>query len=90
MGKRSIPKKSDVLSASEIGQYLYCSYAWFLQRCGYEPVSPFLESGKQSHIRMGNTIDSLGVKTRRARWYAITGLVIVCIAVLLVLFEVVL
>jgi hypothetical protein len=88
MGKQQLSKKTDVLSASEIGQYQYCSYAWFLHRCGYEPESPFLEPGKQAHVALGNTISGFDVKMRHARWCAILGLVVLCAAFLLLLFGV--
>jgi CRISPR/Cas system-associated exonuclease Cas4 (RecB family) len=90
MGKRSLVKKTDVLSASEIGQYMYCSCAWQLQRCGYEPESPFLESGKQVHVALGNTIDGFEAKMLYSRWYALLGFVVLCVAFLLVLFGVIL
>jgi hypothetical protein len=87
MGKRKVMKKSDVLTASEIGQYHYCSCAWLLQRCGYEPESPYLESGKQIHVALGDTIDGLETKIRFARWYAILGLLVLCVAILLIVME---
>jgi len=90
MGKQKVLKKSDVLTASEIGQYHYCSYAWLLQRCGYEPESPYLESGKQIHVTLGDTIDGLETKIRFARWYAILGLLVLCIAILLIIREAIL
>lgn len=90
MGKRVVSKKTDVLSASEIGHYIYCSHAWFLQRCGYKAESPFLEQGKQAHITLGDTIDSLDVKMRYSRWYLLLGLAVLCIAFLLLLFGVIL
>ncbi|MCJ7697935.1 MAG: hypothetical protein MUO73_06365 [Thermoplasmata archaeon] len=90
MGKRSLLKKTDVLSASEIGQYIYCSCAWQLHRCGYEPESPFLESGKQVHVAMGNKIDGLEGKMRYSRLLVLLGFVMLCVAFLLVLFGVIL
>lgn len=90
MGKRVSLKKTDVLSASEIGQYRYCSYAWWLQRCGYKPESPFLDSGKHVHVALGDTIDGFDVKLRYSRWYALLGSVVLCVAFLLVFFEVIL
>ena len=89
MGKQVSFKKIDVLSASEIGQYRYCSYAWWLQRHGYEPESPDLESGKLVHTALGNTIDGFEVKLRNSRWYALLGFVVLCVAFLLVFFEVI-
>ncbi|VVB59487.1 Uncharacterised protein [uncultured archaeon] len=85
MGKQiSLKKKTDVLSASEIGQYRYCSYAWWLQRCGYEPESQSLEPGKHVHVALGNTIDKFDKKLRYSQWYALLGSVVLCIAFLLV------
>jgi len=82
--------KSDVLSASEIGQYTYCSYAWLLQRYGYKAESPFLESGKRTHIALGNKIEGFEARMQDARWYAILGFLALCLAFLLFSFGVVL
>ncbi len=90
MGKQKVLKNSDVLSASEIGQYHYCSCAWMLQRYGYEPESPSLETGKQAHISLGDTIDGFKSKDRVARWTAVLGVVVLCLAILLLLLEVIL
>ena len=90
MGKQKVLKKSDVLSASEIGQYHYCSCAWMLHRCGCEPESPSLETGKQAHILLGDTIDGFERKIRVARWTAVLGVLVLCTAFLLFLLEVIL
>lgn len=90
MGKQKLLKKTDMLSASEIAQYRYCSYAWFLQRCGYEPESPFLESGKHVHVELGNTINRFEVKLLYSRLYVILGSLLLCIFFLLIFFEVIL
>ncbi|MBN1861713.1 MAG: hypothetical protein JW840_09665 [Candidatus Thermoplasmatota archaeon] len=90
MGRTRVQKKSDVLSASEIGQYTYCSVAWFLQRCGYEAESLSLETGKQVHTDLGERIDGFSRRMRSARWSALFGLLIFFIGFLLFLFEVIL
>jgi len=90
MGKRTKSSATDVLSASEIGQYLYCSRAWQLHRMGYKPESPFLEPGKQAHVALGNQLDSLETRLRSSRWYAAIGLALLFLSILLLLFEVVL
>jgi hypothetical protein len=90
MGKRAVTKKTDVLSASEIGQFTYCAHAWLLQRCGYTAESPFLEPGKQAHIALGDTIDGLEEKMRYSRWYILLGLAVLFIGFLFVFFEVIL
>jgi hypothetical protein len=82
-------KNSDVLSASEIGQYVFCSCAWQLRRLGYEPESPFLEPGKQAHVALGERMDCLERKIRYSRWCAIVGLIVLCAALVLFLFGVI-
>jgi hypothetical protein len=90
MGKLKGMKKTDVLSASEIGQYHYCSCAWMLQRCGYEPESPSLTIGKQIHVTLGDTIDGFETKIRCSRWITILGLLVLSVAIVLLLLEVIL
>jgi hypothetical protein len=90
MGKRSTSNRSNVLSASEIGQYIYCSYAWKLRRMGYTPESPSLEPGTQVHIDFGNRLDAFESRLRSARWYAIIGLVMLVISLLLLFLGVIL
>ena len=51
-------KGGNLLNASEIGQYHFCSIAWYLQRHGYEPQSELLELGTKKHIDLGNIVDS--------------------------------
>jgi CRISPR-associated exonuclease Cas4 len=45
--------KSEVISASEIGQYEYCSISWDLARKGYKPTSEKLEIGTMMHVGIG-------------------------------------
>ncbi len=82
--------KNDVIRASEIGQYMYCSMAWYLQRCGYKPDSPLLDIGIQTHINLGKTIDSIRDETKRSRRYALLGCLFLIIAVVGIIVEVVL
>jgi hypothetical protein len=83
VGKRAMPKTSDILSASEIGQYVFCSCAWQLRRLGYEPESPFLETGKYAHVALGEQIESLKRITRISRWCAGIGILILSVTMLL-------
>jgi hypothetical protein len=64
MGKPRKCHDNDIISASEIGQYAYCSYAWFLRRCGYKAQSPFLEPGKETHVALGEKIDGIQTKMK--------------------------
>jgi len=73
--------KTDVLSASEIGQYQYCSCAWILQRCGYEPESQRSMKENGSMSPWVETLDGFQRKNRLARWITLSGLLLVFLAV---------
>jgi len=81
-------KGRDILSASEIGQYHFCSVAWYLQRCGYEPQSALLEVGTKKHTELGNIVDSTQKYVKKSRVLAIAGYLLIAIAILLFLLEV--
>ena len=81
-------KKRTILSASEIGQYTFCSVAWFLQRCGYEPQSALLESGARKHTELENIVNSAQKHDTASRLLAIAGYLLIAVAILLVLIEV--
>jgi len=88
--KQRSPLKHDILNASEIGQYTYCSVSWYLQRCGYEPDSPWLETGKTLHKELGKTLDAVQENVRRSLIYALLGILLLIIACIILLYEVVL
>lgn len=81
-------KGVEVINASEIGQYHYCSMAWLLQKRGYEPKSPLLDAGIKRHVEIGNVVDHAQKGIKRSRTLAIVGYLLLIIAVLLVVFEV--
>jgi len=82
--------RNNVLRASEIGQYMYCSIAWYLQRCGYEPDSPLLDAGKKIHVDLGKTIDNIQDETKRVKRYALLGYLFLIVAIIGILYEVIL
>jgi hypothetical protein len=88
MGTRT-PRSSPVITASEIGQYTYCSNAWYLHRCGYEPQSPALETGTQAHTALGDTMDDLQRRHRRATRVLAAGLILLFLGLLAYLIGVV-
>jgi len=83
-------RESDVISASEIGQYHYCSVAWYLKKCGYEPQSPLLEIGIKKHVKHGNIIDRVQVSTKKSKVIAAAGHLLFIFAALIIIFEVIL
>lgn len=56
------PDPSPVLTASEIGSFVFCKQAWFLQRCGVS-VAPEAElrlaAGSGAHRAIGRRADVL-------------------------------
>ena len=82
--------RSDVICASEIGQYMYCSIAWYLQRCGYKPDSPLLEVGKKTHDNLGIAIDNIQYEIKRSRRFAILGYLLLIVASIGIFYEVIL
>lgn len=87
--KQTQLKGTEILSASEIGQYQYCSIAWYLQKCGYEPQSHFLDVGAKKHAELGHIMDSVQTKTKTSRALAIVGYLLIAIAILLILYGVI-
>lgn len=83
-------KNTDIINASEIGQYHYCSIAWYLQKCGYEPKSPMLDIGTKKHVELGRIVDHTQANIKRYRVIAIAGYLMLIIGVLIFLFEVIL
>jgi hypothetical protein len=88
--KQTCFKDTDVISASEIGQYHYCSIAWYLQKCGYKPKSPMLDIGIKKHLELGKVMDYTQINTRKTRTLAFIGYLLLIIGVLIFLFEVIL
>jgi CRISPR/Cas system-associated exonuclease Cas4 (RecB family) len=56
---------SDVITASEIAQYAYCPFSWYLKRCGCQPQSPGLANGMERHSEVGEKISQV-IKKERA------------------------
>ena len=92
MGDRTSKKKKKVpvINASEIGQYYFCSVAWYLQKQGYKPDSPLLDVGVKKHVEHGNVIDNVERFSRRSNVFRVIGYIILLFVFLIILFEVVL
>ena len=88
--KQTCFKDTDVISASEIGQYHYCSIAWYLQKCGYKPKSPMLDIGIKKHLELGKVIDYTQINIKKTRTIAFIGYLLLIIGVLIFLYEVIL
>jgi ATP/ADP translocase len=82
--------KNTVISASEIGQYYYCSIAWHLQRKGFKPESELLEKGQKKHDELGRLINRTEKKMVKSRILAVMGYIILFFSILIFIFEVIL
>jgi hypothetical protein len=88
--KKSKINKSDIISASEIGQYQYCSISWKLQRDGYQPDSPYIEIGKNNHVSHGKIIDYINILLKKSKILILIGFFLLFFAILLIILEVIL
>ena len=83
-------KDTNIISASEVGRYHYCSIAWYLQKCGYEPKSPMLDIGAKKHVELGRIMDYTQANMKRYKILATMGYLILILGILIFLFEVIL
>jgi len=88
-GKRNLSKNFEIISASEIGQYQFCSISWFLQKCGYKPESSMLSIGLKKHTKLGEIIDFTQSNIKKSKLLSYIGYLILIISVLIFLAEVI-
>jgi len=81
--------KNDIISASEISQFMYCSKAWHLQKQGFKPQSPYLKPGTQKHIQLGHTIDTVNLHIKKARQQTAIGVTLLFISIILLITKVI-
>ena len=79
---------SNIIRASEIGQYVFCSISWYLQKCGYRPISPNLEIGIKKHENLGRIIEKSKNKSKKSKALEIIGYLVLIIGFFLFFFEV--
>lgn len=63
-----------VITASEIGEFVYCPKAWQLKREGAEADSPALAEGAAFHLEHGATIAQSARLRRTARMLLLLAL----------------
>lgn len=83
-------ERNIVLSASEIGQYCYCSIAWFLQKQGFKPDLELLKIGEKKHNDLGNLIKEIEVKMVKLKILELIGYIVLFFSIILLTFEVLL
>jgi hypothetical protein len=92
MSKRKKIKilEKDIISASEISQYYFCSNAWFLQKCGFKPISTKLDNGIKKHEEAGKIIINMEKKIKKSNIFALLGIIFLIISLFILFSEVVL
>ena len=83
-------RDKDIIRASEIGQYHFCSIAWYLQKCGYEPKSPMLDLGTKKHEELGRVMVNTQKIINKSRAIAIVGYFLLLVGFMIFLFGVIL
>jgi hypothetical protein len=68
------PSRKPILKASEIGQFIYCPVAWYLQRQGYKVESPVLDRGLEKHVDLGEQIDTVTEAEKESQLFFYVGL----------------
>ena len=80
---------SNIIKASEIGQYQYCSISWKLIRDGYKPNSPKLKKGINNHVTHGKIIEKTNFIIKKNNILLIISFILLFFALLIVLFGVI-
>ena len=88
--KQKVKKSNNnIISASEIGQYYFCSNSWYLQKCGYIPISNNLETGRKKHKQIGRIITNLERKEKNSNFIKYIGDIFFIISILIFLIQVI-
>ena len=87
--KKSNLSKLDIIKASEIGQYQFCSISWKLQKKGFIPDSHHLNKGKEIHISQGKKIDEINKLLRKSKISKTIGYILLFSAIIIIIFEVI-
>lgn len=85
---RNKKKRDEVISASEIGQFCYCSIAWYLQKQGFKPNSELLVIGEKKHDEIGRIIKKTEKNMVKSKILALIGYIVLFLSIFILIFEV--
>jgi hypothetical protein len=75
--------RQPIISASEVGEYVFCAKAWRLKRDGAIPQSPHLDSGTAFHQEHGRQVSRSDSLRKTAVICALIALLLfVCLALI--------
>jgi hypothetical protein len=86
---KNLGNKNNVINASEIGQYKYCSVGWFLQKKGYKPDSVYLSKGLEKHRELGLNINRVEKKQKKSNIFKIISYIFLVLGILMIVLEVI-
>lgn len=82
MTKSARHHQRQIITASEVGDFVYCSKAWQLKREGVTADSPRLEQGRTFHARHGVQLALAGRLEQAGLIFAmIAGLLLIALLV---------
>jgi hypothetical protein len=73
--------RNPIITASEIGAFVYCAKAWYLQRCGNEAQSEFLKEGEAFHQKYGAGVSLARRLDRIGKSLVLTALMLLLILI---------
>jgi CRISPR/Cas system-associated exonuclease Cas4 (RecB family) len=81
-----MPERAPLISAAEVGEYVFCSRSWQLRAmgCETEPARPRLAAGTQYHEQHGHGVERSRSLSQAARFSLIVAFLL---ALFLLLFQ---
>ena len=81
--------KYQIISASEIGQYIFCSISWKLQKKGFIPKKKYIKRGEKAHIYHGKTIGNIEKLSISLKLIILITSILLFLALLFIIFGVI-
>jgi hypothetical protein len=82
MNKMREIDRGSLITASEIGDFVYCEKAWQLKRCGDEPRGEFLEEGVRFQREHGAGVSLASRLERVGKLLFLTALVLLFVLII--------
>ena len=76
-------KTDEYISASEIGNYLFCQRAWWYRLHGaLNSQQEVMDAGTAAHEELSQSVKSIAFGTRLARQLIIVGMILLALVIL--------
>jgi hypothetical protein len=74
--------RSPLITAAEIGDFVYCAKAWYLKRCGDEARGESLDAGIKFHRKHGSGVSLANSLERTGKLLFLTALILLLILII--------